>query len=78
MQPVALRRIDPDKNMARFYQVDVSPTLFGEWAVVRRWGRIGSDGRELEVWYPEAASASKTVQRLVAAKRRRGYQDLGC
>lgn len=78
MEPVALRRIDPDKNMARFYQVDVSPTLFGEWAVVRRWGRIGSVGRELEVWYPEAASASTIVQRLVAAKRRRGYQDLGC
>ena len=78
MQPVALRRIDPDKNMARFYEVNVSPTLFGEWAVVRRWGRIGSVGRELEVWYPEAASASSTVQRLVAAKRRRGYQDLEC
>ncbi len=38
MFAVALRRIDQPRNMARFYAVDVLPTLFGHWAVVRRWG----------------------------------------
>jgi predicted DNA-binding WGR domain protein len=40
-----LRRIDPDRNMARFYTMSLQPTLFGEWALLREWGRIGSAGR---------------------------------
>ena len=27
MRDVALRRIQPDKNMARFYAIDIQPTL---------------------------------------------------
>jgi len=34
-----LTRTDPAKNIDRFYFVDVTPTLFGEWAVLREWGR---------------------------------------
>jgi predicted DNA-binding WGR domain protein len=30
--------------MARFYKLDVQPTLFGEWTLVREWGRIGRPG----------------------------------
>jgi predicted DNA-binding WGR domain protein len=30
-----LRRIDPDRNMARFYSTSVQPGLFGEWALLR-------------------------------------------
>jgi len=30
--------------MARFYKIDVQPTLFGEWAAVREWGRFGRAG----------------------------------
>lgn len=36
MPAVILRRIDPTKNMARFYAIDIQPTLFGDWAVIRR------------------------------------------
>src|SRR5262249_42897670 len=28
----------------RFYLVDVTPTLFGDWTVLREWGRRGSPG----------------------------------
>ena len=38
---VSLRRIEPEKNMARFYEISLQPTLFGDVAVVRHWGRIG-------------------------------------
>ena len=48
MYGVALRRLDPARNMARFYAVTVQPTLFGQWALVRRWGRINTDGRRVE------------------------------
>ncbi len=37
-----LHRIDPDANMARFYCIDLTPTLFGEITVLRHWGRIGT------------------------------------
>jgi hypothetical protein len=30
-----LTRIDPARNINRFYVVDITPTLFGEWAVLR-------------------------------------------
>ena len=50
MQPIAqhecqLRRIDPARNMARFYRVSIGPSLFGDFSVVREWGRIGTIGR---------------------------------
>lgn len=39
---VRMTRIDPERNMARFYEIDVQPTLFGEFTVERHWGRIGA------------------------------------
>ena len=60
--------------MARFYAVSVQPTLFGEWAVVRRWG-INADGRRSETWHAHPAPAEVEAAKLVAAKRRRGYVD---
>ncbi|MBR1130766.1 WGR domain-containing protein [Bradyrhizobium iriomotense] len=35
MTAIVLTRIDPEKNMSRFYKLDVQPTLFGEWAVIK-------------------------------------------
>ena len=78
MGTVALRPIDPDRNMARFYEIGATPTLFGEWAVIRRWERIGSSGHELEVWFPDEPPALSSADRLLTAKRRRGYQDVEC
>jgi len=34
-------RMDQALNMARFYVLDIQPTLFGEIALVQEWGRIG-------------------------------------
>jgi predicted DNA-binding WGR domain protein len=39
-----LTRVDPSRNIDRFYVVAVTPTLFGEWALLREWGRRGSAG----------------------------------
>ena len=40
-----LVRIDPENNTRRFYAARVQATLFGTFALVREWGRIGSPGR---------------------------------
>ena len=65
---------DRTKNMARYYVLSVEPTLFAEWALVRRWGRIGGAERtriDLHLSPPLAQIALNTwLQR----KRRRGYQ----
>jgi len=68
-----LHRIDPEANMARFYRVDIAPTLFGEVCVLRTWGRIGTRGRTcIETW-ESAAEAEKAAVRTLRQKARRGY-----
>ena len=41
-----LERIDRARNISRFYVLSIEPTLFEDLALVRRWGRVGSAGRE--------------------------------
>jgi predicted DNA-binding WGR domain protein len=39
---IYLTKRDTLKNMARFYLLDVQPTPFGDWVLVKAWGRIGA------------------------------------
>ncbi len=71
--PVDLERIDPAQNMARFYQLSVQPTLFGEQSVVRCWGRIGTRGRSMMVTYATEGDAVKAYKALVRSKVAKGY-----
>lgn len=73
MNEVYLTRINSDRNMARYYRMSVQPTLFGEWAVVREWGRIGQGGHVLTVPFSSEAEASDTLASIEHIKRRRGY-----
>jgi predicted DNA-binding WGR domain protein len=41
---IQLMRSKPSSNLHRFYTLHPAPTLFGEWALVAEWGRIGSPG----------------------------------
>jgi len=69
-----LHRIDPNSNMARFYCIDLAPTLFGEVTVPCRWGRIGTCGRtHIETW-PSAGEAEAAARRTLRQKSRRGYR----
>ena len=71
---VHLRCIDPAKNKRRFYALQLQRTLFGQWAVVREWGRIGNPvGQRLEHWFQEPASAHDFMNQLEKSKRHRGY-----
>lgn len=68
-----LERIRPDQGMARFYSVAVTPTLFGQWAVIREWGRIGQGGTVREEILPSQLQADVAAAMVIATKRRRGY-----
>ena len=75
--PVHLHRIDPGRNMARFYSMDVERDLLGRVVLVRRWGRIGSAGKTRLDEHTGEGEALAALQALQAAKRRKGYQPSG-
>lgn len=68
-----LYRISPEANMARYYSIDLAPTLFGEISVLRRWGRIGTRGQtRIETWL-SMIEAEAAANRVLRQKSRRGY-----
>ena len=69
-----LRREDPRLNMRRFYRLSVARSLWGEWGVVRQWGRTGTQGQLRTDWHGEQEEAKAERTRIESAKRRRGYR----
>ncbi|WP_082837329.1 WGR domain-containing protein [Labrenzia sp. OB1] len=74
--PVFLTRIDPHRNMARFYVLSVEPTLFGDYAVQRRWGRLGTSGRSRSDLFPDLVSAHARKGRVAIFVSRQISPDL--
>ena len=70
---VRCESLDPAKNRARFYTITWQPALWGGGALVRRWGRLGGQGRSLTHFYPDRASAQESVERLIRRRLQRGY-----
>jgi predicted DNA-binding WGR domain protein len=73
---VVLHKVDPDRGIARFYSLIVERDLFGTIRLVRNWGRIGTNGRELAEVFATEIEAGAALEALARAKRRRGYRDL--
>ena len=69
-----LTRTDSTRNIDRFYVVDVTPTLFGEWAVLREWGRRGSPGTMRLSSYQRRNDAGTAEQRTIKRRLQRGYR----
>ena len=74
MNIARLEKRDPAKNMARSYRIWLTPTLFGDYAVVREWGRIGSPGTVREAWFESEEEALQDGLDLCRRKERRGYK----
>lgn len=72
---IHLHRIDPARNMARFYRLSATPSLFGDTCLVREWGRIGRPGRIRIDLYAKKEDATAARVALEQTKRRRGYRD---
>lgn len=73
MSRVSLRRVDPARNMARFYLLDVQQDLFGGWWLMREHGRIGSPGRVIVTPFPTMDAAAAAHAKLWQSKLKRGY-----
>ena len=71
-----IERIEPARNMARFYSLSIEPSLFGI-ALVRRWGRIGCPGRQRIEPMANEREAIACFLELARSKRERGYRPAG-
>jgi len=69
-----IERNVPAQNMARFYALEITPTLFGDTCLTRRWGRIGTFGQTKQQHYQNPRDALIAFLELTRQKRRRGYQ----
>lgn len=71
---VRLEKINPEERQKRFYVMNVTRNLFGEWCLIREWGRIGSAGGQRLINYAETREdAEVKMDKLVYQKKRRGY-----
>jgi predicted DNA-binding WGR domain protein len=70
-----LTRTDPARYIDRFYIVDVTPTLFGEWALVREWGRRGSPGTVRLSSYQRRNEAETAERCTIKRRLQHGYRD---
>lgn len=70
---VHLVRIDQSRNMARFYQLSIEPSLFGDCSVVRNWGRLGTRGQLRVALFHDRKSAPQHFLDITKEKKSRGY-----
>jgi len=73
---VRFERVDPEHDRRRFYDLSWQPTLFGEGALVRTWGRQGQPGRTRATFYPDRACAAAEVRQVVRRRLAHGYRVL--
>jgi predicted DNA-binding WGR domain protein len=73
LQMLVLERRDPGRNMARYYVLAIEPTLFGDMALVREWGRLGCRGRRRLDLHSDAGAAAEALEAWFNRKRLRGY-----
>jgi len=73
---LVLNRIAPGQGVAWFDGLLIERDLFGRVVLVRNWGRIGTNGRELVEEFAGEIEAGQALEAVAQAKRRRGYRDL--
>ena len=59
---------DPSSNSNKFWEVSTSDNL-----LIRRWGRIGTEGQTKTEKHQEMSDAEATAQALIRSKMREGY-----
>lgn len=74
---VRLEKIDQSKNQRRYYALTICPTLFGDWSVLREWGRLDSRGGRTRIdFYANIDAARKALASLKRRKESRGYRPI--
>jgi predicted DNA-binding WGR domain protein len=74
IQYLILNRRDSAANMARFYVLSIEESLFGDAALIREWGRIGTTGQRKIELYENQGTAVEALETWLRRKQRRGYR----
>jgi len=69
-----IERTNVAKNMARYYSLEISTTLFGDTCLTRRWGRIGFGGQTMAPHFEDERDAVRLFLALMRQKRAKGYR----
>ena len=70
---VRFESVDPAENRRRYYDLLWQPTLFGEGALVRSWGRQGQPGTTRATFYPDRCHAEPEIRQVVRRRLQHGY-----
>ena len=70
---IYLERHDSARNMARYYCLTVERNLFGEFSLMRTWGRIGQPCQTKIELYATEQDAQAAMLRRAQQKQRKGY-----
>ncbi|MDD7973878.1 WGR domain-containing protein [Roseinatronobacter alkalisoli] len=75
MLTLLCHRTAPDARDVRthFYRVEISYNLFGEYTVIREWGRVGTRGHHVSVWFANLREAVLVADRSARRAGTRGY-----
>lgn len=65
--------VNPAQNRYRFYTLTWQPSLFEGGAIVRRWGRIGTEGQWQAFFFGTREEAQKTVEEILKRSLAHGY-----
>lgn len=69
-----LERIEPERNMHRYYVLSLEPTLFGNTALRREWGRHGTKGGQTRLdLHEQPRDAREALEVWLKRKLKRGY-----
>lgn len=63
------------KAIVRYYRIDLTQNLFGDWIVLRRYGSkrfIKPTGENITT-FPSRETAQSAIDNLVRLKRKKGY-----
>ena len=71
-----LRHVVPAANCWRFYRLSLQDDLFGGTALLRQWGRIGTQGQSRLDLHADRgqAQAQAVLATLLRQKVKRGYR----
>lgn len=76
MTRIYLERYDPDKNLHRYYQLHVVPGIFGDWSLIKEWGKVGFPGTLQKEWFETEDEALQAGERIRTIKEKKGYTSI--
>lgn len=71
---VDLIRVEESSNTSHFYRMELMPGLFGDWSLVREWGRTGQPGQIRVDWFDDETEAKGARFAIQMEKAKKGYE----